>query len=298
MTEEQTQALLEEAQIFWKEVDQMGYIIERSDINNSKPNRRFNQIQQLILAANIMPVKGSDFKTQTPEETFKMVRDLHSEIFSGKYDEDIKMFESKTKESTMFVEFDGGIAFEVNPQNKTKTVSKIRLYSLKSLYSATVLSHEDMHGLFCLKPIEESFNYNYNELLPIMMEKIMAHKLGSDILLKKQAIRMQHFKSATEEYRSIIPYFSELDIPNENLSPTALALKYSFYNSYGYMISSIYAEQLFSYYLESPKEIATRIENIIERKENIPTVLKDLNINLGDNNTFNTFQKTLGRVSK
>lgn len=298
MSDTQMNEIIADALDFWKEIEGMNYVIERCDIINSKPNRRFNQILELILSANIMPIKSSDFKTQTPEETFKRVRDLYHEMFSGKYDEVISMFETRTKESTTFTEFDGGIAFEVNPKNKTKTVSKIRLYSLKSLYSSTALSHEDMHGLFCLNPIEQSLNFNYNELLPITIEKIMAHNLGDDILLKKQAIRMHHFKETTKEYRSIIPYFSELDIPNEKLSPTALTFKYSFYLAYGYMISTIYAEQLFAYYLENPEAITTRITNIIERKENIPSVLKDLNINLGDNTTFNTFQKTLTKVSK
>ena len=51
-------------------------------------------------------------------------------------------------------------------------------------------------------------------------------------------------------------------------------------------------------YLEDPKAITTKIENIIERKETIPEALKDLNISLGNNTTYNSFQKTLKQVSK
>lgn len=39
---------------YWEEVDKMGYIVDRIDIKTSKPNRRFNQMQNLILNANIL----------------------------------------------------------------------------------------------------------------------------------------------------------------------------------------------------------------------------------------------------
>lgn len=159
-----------------------------------------------------------------------------------------------------------------------------------------------MHGLLCLNPVEKYFNYNYNELLPILVEKIMAYKLDNelkeDALLKTQIIRMKHLQDSIKEYNYIMPLFPELDKDNKSLPVELLALKYSFYNSYGYSVSSIYADQLFNYYLENPKDITTKIENLIERKETIPEVLKELNISLGDNTTFNSFQKTLKQVSK
>lgn len=298
MTKEYINLVMADALDFWEEIKNMGYIIERSDIINSKPNRRFNQILQLVHNANINTITEKDFEYRTPEENFKEVRNLYDEMFNGKYNHEILRLESLTRESNQFGELDGGIALEIDASTRTKKVTKIRVNNLRSMHSSILVSHEDAHGAYYLKPIDLYTNYNYNEVLPIIMEMIMAYRLGTDILLKAQAIRIQNFKENAIEHCNIMPYFTELDIPNEKLSKAALALKFSFYLTYGYMISTIYAEQLFNYYLENPKEISKRIENIIERKETIPTVLQDLNINLGDNTTFNTFQKTLSKVSK
>ena len=203
--------VIEDALLYWEEIEKMSCVIDRCDINISKPNRRFNQTQNLILNTHIKQVKDKDFKRQNSEQTFQKVRTFYNEIFSGEYDKEIVSFESKTKAivSNEFSLFDGGISYTTDYKTRTKQVSKIRIYSLNSLHSCICLSHEDMHGLLYLNPIEEGSNSN--ELLPILIEKIMAYKLDNElddnILLKTQAIRMKCLQEQTKEYRSILPFF-------------------------------------------------------------------------------------------
>ena len=291
-----------DAILFWEEVREMYYKINRDDIKDARPNRRFGEMIKLLASSKIKTVKESDFLSQSEEQTKMATRDFYHELFNGSYDDEIKKYESFIQVNSSLSKFDGAVAFDFNFSKKNKNLSAIQIYNMKSLYSSISLANLYMNGIQSIEPLELFHNHNYDGILPNLMELILASKLEEEksgsILENAEALRMKNLSDSAIEYLSCLTLFPDIDISDSISNPSLYIYKYSFFLSYKNLVSGIYANTLFDRYLAGPTYMADQITDVIERRKTMPKLLKEQNINMGSNDVINTFKKTIAKVSK
>ena len=169
---------------------------------------------------------------------------------------------------------------------------ELKIWNLNTLASSINLSHEYMHGLYFLNPLPARYKPEYEELLPILLEKIMSLRLskqyGIDYLSTYNKTRMNHANYCAKEYKKI----------KSSDNTVSQADNYISYIDYTYLIATIYAEHLFDYYKERPTDVITSIDNFIERKSTMSDVLDAYNISLSNSDTISSFQKSLKKAQK
>lgn len=295
-------SIRKDAILFWEEVREMYYKINRDDIKDARPNRRFNEMIKLLVSSKIKSVKDSDFLSQSEEETKIIARAFYHELFNGKYDEAVKSYEKFISVNPSLPKFDGAVAFDFDFSKKKRSLSQIQIYNMKSLYSSISLANQYMNGIQSIKPLELFHNYNYDGILPNLMELILASKLDEEksasILENTEALRMKNLSDSAVEYLSCLTLFPDIDISRSISNPSLYIYKYSFFLSYKNLVSGIYANTLFDRYLTGPTYMIDQISDVIERKKTMPELLKEQNITMGSNEVINTFKKTLIKVSK
>lgn len=295
-------SIRKDAVLFWEEVREMYYKINRDDIKDARPNRRFNEMIKLLVSSKIKSVKDSDFLSQSEEETKIITRDFFHELFNGKYDDEIKKYENFIQINHSLPKFDGAVAFDFDFPNKKRSLSKIQIYNMNSLYSSISLANQYMNGIQSIEPLELFHNYNYDGILPNLIELILASKLDKEksgsILENAEALRMKNLSESAIEYLSCLTIFPDIDISDSISNSSLYIYKYSFFLSYKNLVSGIYANTLFDRYLTGPTYMIDQISDVIERKKIMPELLKEQNIIMGSNEVINTFKKTLIKVSK
>lgn len=302
MRKRQAIDLIEEAEYYWQSSDKMKYNTAKLDISTDSNRRTFNKILCNLVNSRIKCPRPSRFLSNKPDSNFRMVKDVYHELFNGKYDSVISDFETKIHLDHNLDVFDSKIFSEMDFDNRSSKVVDIRIYSLTNIYSSVLLSHEEMHGLVEQLPSPMGYNCNYDEVLPILLEKIVADKLdkkyGDNTLLKSDKVRFDHTRSCAYDYCFIDEL---LHVNDSDLKKKFLISNVKEYNTninYMYLIGTIYAERLFEYYQDNPVELMARVDNIIQRRESMFYVLNDLKVGLSNTGTINAFNKTLKKVSK
>ena len=166
-----------------------------------------------------------------------------------------------------------------------------------TLFHSVELSHEYAHGLLSANKIMPGTLVCYQELISILLEKIAAYhlsKIQPDIEYKQAQFRKTCTKDSSDTYRketTFLQYNAE-----EIGKKTALVTNYYIDNAYSYIIGDIYSEKLLEFYKQDPKEISSRISRIIDRKETVTKVLRDLDVSLTNQDTIKTYQKSLHKL--
>lgn len=166
-------------------------------------------------------------------------------------------------------------------------------------------AHEAMHYLllpYSIKEYNRVFtNMHYNELPSILLEYIVCYELSKiyekDQLLEKHDIlRTEHDKMQSLED---ISTHTITPIMKNNSMNTALLkeyLKYEPHNAFTYIVSDIYANKLYEYYLEDSNKILELLTNLIKGTISIEEILNYYNINLNNGPAIESYNLKLNRM--
>ena len=277
------------AKNFYDEAARLGYDLT-TEIERTKTKKQFHMLVDTLSETEIILPSITEFLPATKETIFSHTLTLFHELFNGKYDKEIKEFENKTKINEYAELYDSSIVHQMDKETRTNKFIELKIWDLKTLASSINLSHEYMHGLYFLKPIPVNYKPEYEELLPMLLEKIMSLRLseqyGIDYLSTYNKTRMNHANYCAKEYKRI----------KSSGNTVSQVDDYIIYLDYTYLIATIYSERLFDYYKERPTDVITSIDNFIERKSTMNDILDKYNISLSNPNTISSFQKSLKKA--
>lgn len=301
-TMDELQMIIEDAILFFKEIEDCHFTLEQPSLKFSKDVRSLEKFGNFIMSLNFPTLDSIQFEQCSKQDTFDLTREIIHELYGGQFDDYANKLFSIMKVDSTLRQFDSGIAGDYDLNKKTKDYNEGIIYSLKERYSSVLLVHEFTHAFHGCKFHTPGYNYNYNEFFPIFSDfyasKYIKDNLKEDVLEKYAIIRFQSLKESFCEYFGINNCLSELNRKNNLLTPMELAFKYSYYNAYGYIISTIYGFQLFRYYLDSPKEVLKDYRQVVSHEKTIVELLSAYGIQLRNREKMESLQKVLKQISK
>lgn len=181
-----------------------------------------------------------------------------------------------------------------------------RIIMSDKLASIEIVSgaHEAMHYLllpYSIKEYNRVFNnMHYHELPSILLEYIICYELShiyeNDQLVEKHdIIRTFHNKQQSIEDISTgnIAHITKTKMSNLLLQGY---IEYEPHNAFTYIVSDIYSNQLYQYYLESPNKIIEFLTKLIKGETSIEDILNYYNINLNNGSTIENYNLKLNRM--
>lgn len=285
-----------DAKDFFQEVETCHFSLRQEDLEFSKGVKNLDKINREVLNSNLPSTSQIEFKQCTKQGTLDYATSILHNLYNGMYDSYIETLLPIFRVDRSMVLYDAAIAGDYDIETMKKEYDQGIIYSLKSSYSPIALSHESTHAIIG-STIQPGFNPNYNELCPIFADYYAAlqmdEKIGNDHLGKIKIIRLNHLKKACIEFMNVQNYVSEFQRPNDQLTPMQLAFKYSYYNSYQYIIGTIFSSRLFDIFLDQKTEVLQDFQKVAAHEIQIPDLLGKYNISLRDFETVSSFQKEL-----
>lgn len=171
--------------------------------------------------------------------------------------------------------YEAGVNYRLN---KNKVIcDKIIIPTDGTNYTSSIIVHEKVHVLaFDNIDLKELF-INKIELFPMFIQRIMLNKTNDYFgSILDRVIRINDTKEN----------FNHLDLMNYlNNNPNKTELdecvcKYLNVRGYDYLISELYSDLLFKYYLIDSEKMVKRINQVFDRKISIENFLNNYNINL------------------
>lgn len=286
---------LENSKLFFQEIKDCQYTLEQTSIKFSKGERNLQKIMTTVSNIDFQDNDDIQFQNRTPSEIIKYTKEINNYIYQNRYEEFIDELLSFIKKDHTISRFDAAIASEYDIVDKTKTFIKGYIYSLTQTYCPILLNHEATHMIYEHK-IPSNFNYNYNEFCSIFVDLVAANYMDSIIgdqhLSKYKTIRFNHFKQNCFEYDNLQKRSIDLQQAPDKLNQQELILQYSYYGTYQYIISTIYAFSLFQLYLND-KQVLEQFRKVVSHQMTIPEILEYYNISLRNHEIVQSFQKEL-----
>lgn len=290
-----------DAKDFFKEIEECQFSLEQNELEFSKGVKNLDKINRIMVDSTLPSENTIQFYQCTKQETFNYAKTILHDLYNGIYDSYIENLLPIFKVNNSMRTFDAGIAGDYDIKTMKKDYNEGIIYSLKSCYSPIALSHEITHAIIG-KEITSDYNYNYNELCPMFADYYAAlqmdHQLGNDHLKKTKIIRLNCMKNMCIEFMNVQNFVEELKNPNDKMTPMKLAFKYSYYNSYQYIIGTIFSHRLFEIFQEAKTEVLHDFQKTTAHEITISELLEKYNISLRDFETVNSFQKTLKQITQ
>lgn len=295
------QEIQSDAILFFKEMEDCQYTLDQPSLEFSKGKRNLEKLNAQIRSCTFPNIDDIIFNTCTKQESIDYLKQILHDLYSGQYDHCIDSIIDLFRVNRKLEKYEGGICHNYNVQQKTKRIEEGETYSWHDTYVPILLSHELTHAFFNASLPDPGFNYNYNELCPIFADHyaayLMDNFIGENHLQKYMSIRLYATQQYFQEYDNMRNYYAELSKPNSHLSSMELAFKFSYYNSYQYIISTIYSCYLFELYLNAPSEILKDFHKTVTHEISVEHLLTKYNISLRNPETVQTFQKVLSQNS-
>lgn len=280
-----------------EKIEKLGLSEKKPDIATKNAQNIFNEIIKQIYSIHTSIPKITAFQSITNDECIALTQQFYSQLFDGKYDYFIEELIKKTKICKLYPWYNAEICYELNYEGNRQRIDNITIDQDTTLFHSVELSHEYAHGLLSANKIIPGTLVCYQELISILLEKIAAYhlsKIQPDIEYKQVQFRKTGTKDSSDTYRketTFLQYNAE-----EIGKKTALVTNYYIDKAYSYIIGDIYSEKLLEFYKQDPKEISSRISRIIDRKETVTKVLRDLDVSLTNQDTIKTYQKSLHKL--
>ena len=276
-------------------IEKLGFSTGKPDIKTEEEKSAFAETLEQILSIHTKRPEITAFKRISNEECILLTKEIYSNLFDKRYDYFIEELARKAHFRTRYPWYDAEIQYEFNYEGNRQRIESVIIDENTTPFHSIESVHEYGHGLLCINPITRGTLICYQELIPVLLEKIAAFqliKLQPDIEYKNAQFRSSSTKNAVITYRKETAFLQENDVNHK----VALATNHYIDSAYRYIIGDIYSERLLEFYKQDPKEISSRISNIIDRKETLPELLQDLDICLTNPDTIKTYQKSLHKL--
>lgn len=289
--------MLEDAQLFFKEIETCGFSLEQPSISFSKGLKNFQKTGSYIENLSF-PINQIEFNTLSKSENFEITKEIIHELYDGLYDNKMDSLLSLMKLDSNSERFDGGVAGDYDTKTQTKIYDEGFIYSFTESYVPVILSHEFTHTFYG-NHFSPGQNYNYNEFCSIFADFFAANYMcfkQEDHLNKYQFIRFNHLKECFQEFNNLYEHSQEFLKPNDQLSLHLLPYRYSYYYHYGYIVSIVYSTLLFQEYLDSPKEVLKEFRKVVTHEQKVEELLNKYQISFRNSERTRQFQKILQNV--
>lgn len=209
--------LLEDAKLFFKEVEECGFSLEQKSISFSKGLKNFQRLASYINHLSF-PVDQIQFNSFSKLKNFEITKEIIHQLYDGLYDNEVDYLFSIMKLDSSLESFDGAIVRCYDIKTGTKNYDKGIIYSFKESYVPVILSHEFTHAFYG-KNFSSGRNYNYNEFCSIFADFFAANYIDSisqeNVLNKYSFIRFSHLKDCFKDFNVLYEHKSEFMKPND-----------------------------------------------------------------------------------
>lgn len=298
-----------------KQVMDFEHDLHRYNYNNafqefsfSRGLKNYQNIIKRLKSINLPDPNTFKYTTLSLDELKEYLTTILNKIFSSKYSDIIEEYHQMISLEPISNPFDAILEKEII--DDTAIIKKFHLSSKLASIEVAATAHEYIHALLAkyttFKFNDILSNIHYNELLSILIEYITIYEL-SKILKKDQLtekhniIRIHNCQEqaiSDEENHFLLPKLKKrLSFDPFVSDGIDKSLSYSSHNSFGYIISDIYAYQLFNFYLDDPKTLINIFTAIIDGENSIDNLLKYYNISLRNKDLVADYTKRLAKLS-
>lgn len=258
------------------------------ELQFSKGKINYERLCKRLATLQLPNPKVFLYQNLSIEELKTYIEDILNKIFNNKYSSEINNYCNIIRKYNVENPFDATL--EESYSEESLVPKKIFVSNLLSSIEIVSTSHEFIHALlskYSLSNYDAHLcNIHYKELLSIIIEYIVCYEISNsfkedDLELKHKIIRLDHNQQQISERNDAIQLAHQLR--DERLK---LYSEYVNHNSYGYIISDIYANRLLDLYKEDPKTLIDIIANIIDGDKNIKDLIQYYNLSLTDKPTI------------
>lgn len=298
--------VLREVNDFFEDLTKFNINHEFRELNFSRGNRNYERILKRLEGLNLPDPSLLIFQSLTLKEIKELLIQIMCKIFGSNYKEKIQFLNRMIRlenindpfEATIEEKFEGDILHPVNVfiSNQCKSIQVVStgheyVHCFQSPYVTTLYNRKIN-------------NIHYKELLSIIVEYIVCYELSimlkdDTLLAKHDLIRINHdFNQAQERKASLAiePKLNKLNpIDRDQLKSY---IEYQKHNSFGYIISDIYATHLFDEYLDKPETLIQIIKEIIESDKCIMDLITYYNLSLTNQEVIGKYNAKIDEVSK
>lgn len=119
--------MLEDAQLFFKEIETCGFSLEQPSISFSKGLKNFQKTGSYIENLSF-PINQIEFNTLSKSENFEITKEIIHELYDGLYDNKMDSLLSLMKLDSNSERFDGGVAGDYDTKTQTKIYDEGFIY--------------------------------------------------------------------------------------------------------------------------------------------------------------------------
>ena len=299
---------IQQAYNFKMDAATYGYDLSFKELQFSKGNRNYTRILKKLEEITLPDPTLFQYTNISLDELKSLLTEIMIKILGENYSSEINNLNNMLYPTRTSEMFDSILEEELVGHD---FVPK-RIHINRQLATIQVAStgHEYIHALLA-KYKGPNFNrvltnIHYNELLSIVTEYLIVYEL-SEILKdeslkeKHSILRAKHDKdqsiehNATEKLKGQI---SRVKLDRMTLDQLRLYFDYESHNSFGYIISDIYARRLLTTYQDDPKALLTILRDIISGEKSIKDLIKYYDLSLTNIPTIENFNQEIGKLKK
>ncbi len=291
---------------FKQDVKEFGYNTEFKELSFSKGNRNYNRILKTLQEVTLPNPSSFVYNKLTLEELKSLIKEILIKILGPSYSSKIDYLNSLLNVTNTSEMYDS--VLEEEKQGKDFILKRIHINRQLATIQVASTSHEYIHAL--LSPYNgQSYNrvlsnIHYKELLSILTEYLVIYDLSEllkdlSIQSKLSMIRAKHNQDHAIEHNAVEKLkvtCNTLRLNPQTVADLRMYFDYEAHNSFGYIISDIYARRLFELYKDDPQHLLTIIRQIIKGESSINHLLHHYDISLTNIPTLETFNKEIERI--
>lgn len=299
---------IQQAYNFKMDAATYGYDLSFKELQFSKGNRNYSRILKKLEEITLPDPSVFQYSNLTLEELKALLTEIMVKILGENYSNEIKGLNNMLYPTRTSEMFDSILEEEIVGND---FVPK-RIHINRQLATIQVAStgHEYIHALLA-KYKGHNFNkvlsnIHYNELLSIITEYLIVYELS--VILKDESlkekhsvIRAKHDKDQATEHNAtekLKGQITKVKLDRMTLDQLRLYFDYESHNSFGYIISDIYARRLLTLYQDDPQVLLSIIRHIISGEKSIKDLIKYYDLSLTNIPTIETFNQEIGRIKK
>ncbi len=290
---------------FFYDIDEYNIDCQFSELKYGRGKKNYERILKRLETANLPDPSLLKYKTLSTKEIKEYVVEIMCKIFGASYRERLEQYSRLIRIYPIDNYFDSIVETDLEGENQVPK----RIYISNKCFSIQVLStsHEYTH---CLLSEYSTNLYNsvlnnvhYNELLPIIVEYIVCYELSKilkeeDLENKHHIVRISHDKDQAAERKEALLLDSKIrQVKSPDVEMIKAYIAYQEHNSFGYILSDIYAIHLLEIYKENHEFIISIIKAIIAGEKSINDLINYFNLSLGNIDIIKRYNQTIDQIS-
>ncbi len=289
---------------FFFDIEEYNLNCDFSELTFSRGKKNYDRILRRLENVNLPDPTLLRYQSLSTKEIKEYLIEILCKIFGKTYKDELERYNRLVKIAPIENPFDAVIESDLIGD---KEVPKKILISNKC-QSIQIVStgHEYVH-CFLSQYSTNRFNkvinnVHYNELLPIIVEYIICYELSQilkeeNLEEKHQLIRIDHDKNQAAERFASLNLEAQLRKSN-NMDAQMLKkyIEYQEHNSFGYILSDIYAIYLLDVYKDNSDTITSIIKLIISGEKSINDLINYFNLSLTDIDIINKYNKSIDQI--